>query len=196
MNDINRLQNELKTAQTKVNTLQQQVQAMDKYKQTADSYLAVSEGAPDPVIWFENVLKVEREGLLKATVKNQELTKKIATLEKERNDSVVKNAKIEKSILDAKKQAENATKEMKKAVASDGKARAEAERCRKMSNQAIKEHATMKEQYTMNVTKLKWLENKLQVESEALVLEKEKNAKLVREVKVAKEETKVGRANN
>ena len=42
--------------------------------------------------------------------------------------------------------------EMKKAVASDGKARAEAERCRKMSNQAIKEHATMKEQYTMNVT--------------------------------------------
>lgn len=58
--------------------------------------------------------------------------------------------------------------EMKKAVASDGKARAEAERCRKMSNQAIKEHATMKEQYTMNVTKLKWLENKLQVESEAL----------------------------
>ena len=57
---------------------------------------------------------------------------------------------------------------MKKAVASDGKARAEAERCRKMSNQAIKEHATMKEQYTMNVTKLKWLENKLQVESEAL----------------------------
>merc|ERR1711990_368594 len=123
MNDINRLQNELKTAQTKVNTLQQQVQAMDKYKQTADSYLAVSEGAPDPVIWFENVLKVEREGLLKANVKNQELTKKIASLEKERNDSVVKNAKIEKSILDAKKQAESATKEMKKAVASDGKAR-------------------------------------------------------------------------
>ena len=124
MNDINRLQNELKTAQTKVNTLQQQVQgisllfctfiycilAMDKYKQTADSYLAVSEGAPDPVIWFENVLKVEREGLLKANVKNQELTKKIASLEKERNDSVVKNAKIEKSILDAKKQAESATK--------------------------------------------------------------------------------------
>ena len=162
---------------------------MDKYKQTADSYLAVSEGAPDPVIWFENVMKVERESLLKANVKNQELTKKIASLEKERNDSVVKNAKIEKSILDAKKQAESATKgekysifyepvpmkflifffiEMKKAVASDGKARAEAERCRKMSNQAIKEHATMKEQYTMNVTKLKWLENKLQVESEAL----------------------------
>ena len=86
------------------------ISAMDKYKQTADSYLAVSEGAPDPVIWFENVLKVEREGLLKANVKNQELTKKIASLEKERNDSVVKNAKIEKSILDAKKQAESATK--------------------------------------------------------------------------------------
>ena len=86
------------------------ISAMDKYKQTADSYLAVSEGAPDPVIWFENVMKVERESLLKANVKNQELTKKIASLEKERNDSVVKNAKIEKSILDAKKQAESATK--------------------------------------------------------------------------------------
>ena len=97
--------------------------------------------------------------------------------------------------------------------------------------------------YHMNVTKLKWLENKLQVESEALgklvtfsplihlnliirlrfycnqcvmrifiwllivfytalynhfrfsVLEKEKNAKLIREVKVAKEETTQIRAN-
>merc|ERR1719454_2398902 len=47
----------------------------------------------------------------------------------------------------------------------------------------------------MNVTKLKWVENKLQVESEALVLEKEKNAKLIREVKVAKEETTQIRAN-
>ena len=58
--------------------------------------------------------------------------------------------------------------EAKKAKQSDEKARAEAERCRKMSNQAIKEHATMKEHYTNNLNKLKWTENKLQAESEAL----------------------------
>ena len=55
-------------------------------------------------------MKVEKEERLKVALKNQELVKKIATLERERNDSVVKNAKIEKSILDAKKSAENATK--------------------------------------------------------------------------------------
>ena len=55
-------------------------------------------------------MKIEKEERLKVALKNQELVKKIATLERERNDSVVKNAKIEKSILDAKKSAENATK--------------------------------------------------------------------------------------
>ena len=58
--------------------------------------------------------------------------------------------------------------EAKKAKQSDEKARAEAKRCRKMSNQAIKEHATMKEHYTNNLNKLKWTENKLQAENEAL----------------------------
>ena len=58
--------------------------------------------------------------------------------------------------------------EAKKAKQSDEKARAEAERCRKMSNQAIKEHASMKEHYTNNLNKLKWTENKLQAESDAL----------------------------
>ena len=57
-------------------------------------------------------MKLEKEERLKVALKNQELVKKIATLERERNDSVVKNAKIEKSILDAKKSAENATKGM------------------------------------------------------------------------------------
>lgn len=59
-----------------------------------------------------SVMKLEKEERLKVALKNQELVKKIATLERERNDSVVKNAKIEKSILDAKKSAENATKGM------------------------------------------------------------------------------------
>ena len=58
--------------------------------------------------------------------------------------------------------------EAKKAKQSDEKARADAERCRKMSNQAIKEHASMKEHYTNNLNKLKWTENKLQAESDAL----------------------------
>ena len=57
---------------------------------------------------------------------------------------------------------------MKKAKASEDKARNEAERCRKMSNQAIKEHATMKEHYQSNLNKLKWTENKFQAESESL----------------------------
>ena len=124
MTDINRLQNELKSAATKVNTLQQQLQGsyrsciiqllfylvMHKYKQISDSYLAVSEGASDPKIWFENVMKIEKENFLRVSQKNSEMTKKIEKLEKERNDSVVKNAKIEKSILDAKKVADNSTR--------------------------------------------------------------------------------------
>ena len=57
---------------------------------------------------------------------------------------------------------------MKKAKASEDKAKQEAERCRRMSNQAIKEHATMKEQYTTNINKLKWTENKLQNETDDL----------------------------
>merc|ERR1711990_552523 len=121
MKDINRLQNELKNAATKVNTLQQQLQAMDKYKEISDSYLSISEGASDPRIWFENILKIEKQNLIRVELKNQEMNKKIEKLEKERNDSVVKNAKIEKSILDAKKIAENATKEMKKAKSSEEK---------------------------------------------------------------------------
>lgn len=195
MTDINRLQNELKSAASKVNTLQQQLQVMHKYKQISDSYLAVSEGASDPKIWFENVMKIEKESFLRVSQKNSEMTKKIEKLEKERNDSVVKNAKIEKSILDAKKVADNSTREMKKAKASEDKAKQEAERCRRMSNQAIKEHATMKEQYTTNINKLKWTENKLQNETDDLALEKDKNAKLARELKQAKEETTQIRAN-
>ena len=72
--------------------------------------MTISEGATDPVIWFQSVMKMEKEEKLKVTIKNQELIKKIERLERERNDSVVKNAKIEKSILDAKKTADNATK--------------------------------------------------------------------------------------
>ena len=109
---------------------------------------------------------------------------------------------------------------MKKAKASEDKARNEAERCRKMSNQAIKEHATMKEHYQSNLNKLKWTENKFQAESESLgsvyylfrrilfeilwfklfyvffsAQEKEKTARLNRELKQAKEETSQIRAN-
>lgn len=195
MNDISTLQTDLKEAESKANTLQQQLHAMEKYKSVADSFMTISEGATDPVIWFQSVMKMEKEETLKVTVKNQELIKKIERLERERNDSVVKNAKIEKSILDAKKKADNADKEAKKAKQSDEKARAEAERCRKMSNQAIKEHATMKEHYTNNLNKLKWTENKLQAENEALALEREKNAKLIRDLKEAREETTQIRAN-
>jgi len=195
MNDISTLQTDLKEAESKANTLQQQLHAMEKYKSVADSFMTISEGATDPVIWFQSVMKMEKEETLKVTIKNQELIKKIERLERERNDSVVKNAKIEKSILDAKKKADNADKEAKKAKQSDEKARVEAERCRKMSNQAIKEHATMKEHYTNNLNKLKWTENKLQAENEALALEREKNAKLIRDLKEAREETSQIRAN-
>ena len=44
---------------------------MDKYKQISDSYLAISEGATEPSILFDNVMKIEKENFLKATVKNQ-----------------------------------------------------------------------------------------------------------------------------
>merc|ERR1711990_109175 len=77
MKDINRLQNELKNAASKVNTLQQQLQAMDKYKEISDSYLSISEGASDPRIWFENILKIEKQNLIRVELKNQEMNKKI-----------------------------------------------------------------------------------------------------------------------
>ena len=57
---------------------------------------------------------------------------------------------------------------MAKAKASNDKATAEAERCKKLSTKAIKEHSTMKEQYTNMSNKLQWFENKLKLESDHL----------------------------
>ena len=53
----------------------------------------------------------------------------------------------------------------------------------------------MKEHFTNNINKLKWTENKLGAESEALIAEREKSAKLIRDLKEAREETSQIRAN-
>lgn len=85
--------------------------------------------------------------------------------------------------------------ETKKSKQMEEKSKADAERCRKAASAATKDHATMKEQWTANLNILKWTQSKLKFESETLELEKEKNGKLIREVKEAKEETAQIRTN-
>ena len=101
-------------------------------------------------------------------MKNAEFFKKVQSLEKERNDSVVKNAILEKSKLDANKKADECQKEAKRAKASEEKMKTEAEKCRKTAQIATREHQTMKQQFTENSNVLKWTQNKLKSESEAL----------------------------
>ena len=58
--------------------------------------------------------------------------------------------------------------ETKKAKQSEERMKLEAEKCRKTAALATKEHGTMKEQYMNNLNLLKWTQNKLKAETEAL----------------------------
>ena len=128
----------------------------------------VSDGSSDPVTWFGKLQTQSKERLEKEVMKNAEFFKKVQSLEKERNDSVVKNAILEKSKLDANKKADECQKETKRAKASEEKMKTEAEKCRKTAQIATREHQTMKQQFTENSNVLKWTQNKLKSESEAL----------------------------
>merc|ERR1712037_1091098 len=107
------------------------VENLNELKPIAQQFVKVSGGSRDPLAWFQALKKDDAERAQAATVKSNELVRKIQNLEKERNDSVMKYAMVEKRVLDSSRAAENATKEAAKAKAKKKKMKIEAEKCRK-----------------------------------------------------------------
>ncbi|CAG5083547.1 Oidioi.mRNA.OKI2018_I69.PAR.g10404.t1.cds [Oikopleura dioica] len=178
MAELSQLKSELANAHANIFRLKTQVENLNELKPIA-----------------EHVEKDDAERAQAATVKSNELVRKIQNLEKERNDSVMKYAMVEKRVLDSSRAAENATKEAAKAKANEDKMKIEAEKCRKTAAQATKDCNAMKEQFVANSNVLKWTQEKLKKETQSLEEEKAKNSKLMRDIKESKEETEQIRNN-
>ena len=195
MTELSQLKSELANAHANIFRLKTDVENLNELKPIAQQFVKVSGGSRDPLAWFQALKKDDAERAQAATVKSNELVRKIQNLEKERNDSVMKYAMVEKRVLDSSRAAENATKETAKAKANEKKMKIEAEKCRKTAAQATKDCNVMKEQFVANSNVLKWTQEKLKKETQSLEDEKSKNAKLMRDIKESKEETEQIRNN-
>jgi len=195
MTELSQLKSELANAHANIFRLKTEVENLNELKPIAQQFVKVSGGSRDPLAWFQALKKDDAERAQAATVKSNELVRKIQNLEKERNDSVMKYAMVEKRVLDSSRAAENATREAAKAKANEEKMKIEAEKCRKTAAQATKDCNAMKEQFVANSNVLKWTQEKLKKETQSLEEEKGKNAKLIRDIKESKEETEQIRNN-
>lgn len=195
MTELSQLKSELANAHANIFRLKTDVENLNDLKPIAQQFVKVSGGSRDPLAWFQALKRDDVERAQAATVKSNELVRKIQNLEKERNDSVMKYAMVEKRVLDSSRAAENATKEAAKAKANEEKMKIEAEKCRKTATQAAKDCSAMKEQFVANSNVLKWTQEKLKKETLSLEEEKGKNAKLIRDIKESKEETEQIRNN-